>query len=83
MEDGGASSSGAVESKAGFVLGNVAEVVERILTFVPTKSVFRFARMNTDISTVVYTITEALHINMIKNKQLKSSALNDGNCNKE
>ncbi|XP_027007847.1 F-box only protein 22 [Tachysurus fulvidraco] len=43
MEDGGASSSGAVESKAGFVLGNVAEVVERILTFVPTKSVFRFA----------------------------------------
>lgn len=44
MEVGGASSSVAVESKAGFVLGNVAEVVEKILTFVPTKSVFRIAR---------------------------------------
>ncbi|KAK3533761.1 hypothetical protein QTP70_025837 [Hemibagrus guttatus] len=43
MEDGGACSSSAVESKAGFVLGNVAEVVEGILTFVPTKSLFRLA----------------------------------------
>ncbi|XP_048040244.1 F-box only protein 22 [Megalobrama amblycephala] len=31
------------ESKAGYVLSNVAEVVERILTFVPTKSLFRIA----------------------------------------
>ncbi|NP_001025277.1 F-box only protein 22 [Danio rerio] len=31
------------ESKAGYVLGNVAEVVERILTFVPTKNLFRVA----------------------------------------
>ncbi|KAF7703422.1 F-box only protein 22 [Silurus meridionalis] len=45
MENDGASCSGAVESKAGFVLGNVAEVVEKILTFVPTKSVFRSARV--------------------------------------
>ncbi|KAI5610353.1 DNA excision repair protein ERCC-8, partial [Silurus asotus] len=43
MDIDGASCSGAVESKAGFVLGNVAEVVEKILTFVPTKSVFRSA----------------------------------------
>ncbi|XP_053491360.1 F-box only protein 22 [Ictalurus furcatus] len=41
----GASSSGVVESKVGFVLGNVAEVVERILTFVPTKALFRIARV--------------------------------------
>jgi len=32
------------ESKAGYVLSNVAEVVERILTFVPTKNLFRIAR---------------------------------------
>ncbi|KAK7170554.1 hypothetical protein R3I94_000681 [Phoxinus phoxinus] len=31
------------ESKAGYVLSNVAEVVERILTFVPTKNLFRIA----------------------------------------
>ncbi|XP_051511777.1 F-box only protein 22-like [Myxocyprinus asiaticus] len=30
-------------SKAGYVLSNVAEVVERILTFVPTKTLFRIA----------------------------------------
>ncbi|TRY56710.1 hypothetical protein DNTS_012974 [Danionella cerebrum] len=33
------------ESKAGYVLSNVAEVVERILTFVPTKNLFRVARL--------------------------------------
>ncbi|TUG88270.1 F-box only protein 22 [Bagarius yarrelli] len=43
MEAGDDCSSGAVESKSGLVLGNVAEVVEKILTFVPTKSVFRHA----------------------------------------
>ncbi|KAM9461544.1 F-box only protein 22 [Clarias gariepinus] len=43
MEGEGASSSAAVESKAGFVLGNVAEVVEKILSYVPTKSVLRIA----------------------------------------
>lgn len=32
------------DSKAAYVLSNVAEVVERILTFVPTKSLFRIAR---------------------------------------
>lgn len=32
------------ESEVGFVLGNVDEVVERILTFVPTKTLFRIAR---------------------------------------
>ncbi|XP_028257701.1 F-box only protein 22 [Parambassis ranga] len=31
------------DSKAAYVLGNVAEVVERILTFVPTKSLLRIA----------------------------------------
>ncbi|XP_060796741.1 F-box only protein 22 [Neoarius graeffei] len=45
MEVDECSSGAAVESKAGFVLGNVAEVVEKILTFVPTKSVFRIARV--------------------------------------
>ncbi|KAF4082783.1 hypothetical protein AMELA_G00131540 [Ameiurus melas] len=45
MAHDGASSSGVVESKVGFVLGNVAEVVERILTFVPTKALFRIARV--------------------------------------
>lgn len=44
MEAGGACSSGVVESKAGFVLGNVAEVVEKILNSVPTKSVLGMAR---------------------------------------
>ncbi|MBN3301349.1 F-box only protein 22 [Amia ocellicauda] len=33
----------ASESKAGYILSNVAEVVERILTFVPTKSLLRIA----------------------------------------
>lgn len=33
-----------IESKAGYVLSNVAEVVEKILTFVPTKSLFHTAR---------------------------------------
>lgn len=32
------------DSKAAYVLSNVAEVVERILTFVPTKSLLRIAR---------------------------------------
>lgn len=32
------------ESKAAYVLSNVAEVVERILTFVPTKSLLRISR---------------------------------------
>ncbi|KAK6476831.1 F-box only protein 22-like [Huso huso] len=32
-----------IESKAGYVLSNVAEVVEKILTFVPTKSLFHTA----------------------------------------
>lgn len=32
------------ESKASYVLSNVAEVVERILTFVPTKALLRIAR---------------------------------------
>ncbi len=32
------------ESKAGYILSNVAEVVERILTFVPTKNLLRIAR---------------------------------------
>ena len=37
--------SGALhESKAEYVLSNVAEVVERILTFVPTKSLLRIER---------------------------------------
>ncbi|KAK2913773.1 hypothetical protein QQF64_030449 [Cirrhinus molitorella] len=31
------------ESKAGYILSNVAEVVERILTFVPTKNLLRIA----------------------------------------
>lgn len=44
MEGDGACSSDAVESKAGFVLGNVAEVVEKILSFVPIKSLLRVAR---------------------------------------
>ncbi|KAF5898686.1 F-box only protein 22, partial [Clarias magur] len=43
MDGEGASSSAAVDSKAGFVLGNVAEVVEKILSYVPTKSVLRIA----------------------------------------
>ncbi|XP_030622603.1 F-box only protein 22 [Chanos chanos] len=34
------------ESKAGYVLSNVAEVVERILTFVPTKSLFQVASVS-------------------------------------
>ncbi|XP_037343561.2 F-box only protein 22 [Pungitius pungitius] len=33
------------DSKAAYVLSNVAEVVERILTFVPTKSLLRVARV--------------------------------------
>lgn len=33
-----------LESKASYVLSNVAEVVERILTFVPTKSLLQIAR---------------------------------------
>ncbi|XP_076879997.1 F-box only protein 22 [Brachyhypopomus gauderio] len=45
MEGEPASSSGPVDSKAGFILSNVAEVVERILTFVPTKALFRIARV--------------------------------------
>lgn len=32
------------DTKATYVLSNVAEVVERILTFVPTKSLLRIAR---------------------------------------
>lgn len=44
MEADGGCSSGAGDSKDGPVLGNVAEVVEKILSFVPTKSVFRLAR---------------------------------------
>ena len=32
------------DSKAEYVLSNVAEVVERILTFLPTKSLLRIAR---------------------------------------
>lgn len=32
------------DSKAEYVLSNVAEVVERILTFVPTKSLLQLAR---------------------------------------
>lgn len=33
-----------LDTKAAYVLSNVAEVVERILTFVPTKSLLRIAR---------------------------------------
>lgn len=32
-----------VENKAGYILSNVAEVVEKILTFVPTKALFKIA----------------------------------------
>lgn len=32
------------DSKAAYVLSNVAEVVERILNFLPTKSLLRIAR---------------------------------------
>lgn len=32
------------DSKAEYVLSNVAEVVERILTFIPTKSLLQLAR---------------------------------------
>ena len=32
------------DSKAAYVLSNVAEVVERILTFIPTKSLLQIAR---------------------------------------
>ena len=32
------------DSKAEYILSNVAEVVERILTFVPTKSLLQIAR---------------------------------------
>lgn len=32
------------DSKAAYILSNVAEVVERILTFIPTKSLLRLAR---------------------------------------
>ena len=32
------------DSKASYVLSNVAVVVERILTFVPTKALLRIAR---------------------------------------
>lgn len=37
-------SGGLQESKAEYILSNVAEVVERILTFVPTKSLLQIAR---------------------------------------
>ncbi|XP_067298224.1 F-box only protein 22 isoform X2 [Pseudorasbora parva] len=43
MEGDAAPSNILGESKAGYVLSNVAEVVERILTFVPTKNLFRIA----------------------------------------
>ncbi|XP_017577066.1 F-box only protein 22 [Pygocentrus nattereri] len=50
MEELGAPSSAAssapADSKAGYVLSNVAEVVERILTFVPTKALLRAARVS-------------------------------------
>lgn len=32
------------DSKASYVLSNVAEIIERILTFVPTKALLRIAR---------------------------------------
>ncbi|XP_026877579.1 F-box only protein 22 [Electrophorus electricus] len=41
----GDAAHGPADSKAGFVLSNVAEVVERILTFVPTKALFKTARV--------------------------------------
>ncbi|XP_050971602.1 F-box only protein 22 [Labeo rohita] len=43
MEGDAASPNILGESKAGYILSNVAEVVERILTFVPTKNLFRIA----------------------------------------
>ncbi|XP_016357542.1 F-box only protein 22-like [Sinocyclocheilus anshuiensis] len=43
MEGVAASPNFLGESKAGYVLNNVAEVVERILTFVPTKNLLRIA----------------------------------------
>ncbi|KAL0188322.1 hypothetical protein M9458_015421, partial [Cirrhinus mrigala] len=43
MEGDAASPNILGESKAGYVLTNVAEVVERILTFVPTKNLLRIA----------------------------------------
>ncbi|KAI4872972.1 hypothetical protein NFI96_023655, partial [Prochilodus magdalenae] len=46
MEEDSASSGVPAESKAGYVLSNVAEVVERILTFVPTKALLRIARVS-------------------------------------
>jgi hypothetical protein len=38
------SSGTSQDFKAEYILSNVAEVVERILTFVPTKSLLRIAR---------------------------------------
>ncbi|XP_043100614.1 F-box only protein 22 [Puntigrus tetrazona] len=43
MEGDAASPNILGETKAGYVLSNVAEVVERILTFVPTKNLLRIA----------------------------------------
>ncbi|KAL1007433.1 hypothetical protein UPYG_G00086700 [Umbra pygmaea] len=43
MEENPAMSVASIESKAEYTLSNVAEVVERILTFVPTKSLLRIA----------------------------------------
>ncbi|MBN3314128.1 FBX22 protein, partial [Atractosteus spatula] len=43
MDGSGEFSISAPESKAGYILSNVAEVVEKILTFVPTKSLLRTA----------------------------------------
>ncbi|XP_051983063.1 F-box only protein 22-like [Xyrauchen texanus] len=43
MEGDAASPNSWAASKAGYILSNVAEVVERILTFVPTKTLFRIA----------------------------------------
>lgn len=43
MEENQDFSESSLDSKAAYVLSNVAEVVERILTFVPTKSLLRIA----------------------------------------
>ncbi|XP_066503753.1 F-box only protein 22 [Hoplias malabaricus] len=46
MAEDSASSSVCLESKAGYVLSNVAEVVERVLSFVPTKALLRISRVS-------------------------------------
>lgn len=44
MDDNAGFDSSPSDNKATYVLSNVVEVVERILTFVPTKSLLRIAR---------------------------------------